>query len=180
MSYRYLAIAVACTACGAVHNQAPDAATDAPADGPVARTYHAMVLVSPTVSFGGAPECSYTVTLRQTDVQLAILPSGQVTSGQAQTLYDEQITGTCGHPPATPTISHYTFASATASGSSMVLTFQEKAGDKPGASLVIGLSLSGGSYQAQPTFHRTDLGGVLTWTVMIPNTMPWRTTSSLV
>lgn len=167
MWYRQLAIAVACTACGAVHNQAPDAATDAP----VARTYHAMVLSSPTVSFGGAPECSYTVTLRQTDVQLAILPSGQVTSGQAQTLYDEQITSTgCSHPPATPTVSHYAFASAAASGSGMTLTFQETAGDKPGASLVIALSLSGGNYQAQLTFHRTDLGGVLTWTVMIPAT----------
>jgi hypothetical protein len=171
MWYRHLAIAVTCTACGAVNNQPPDARADAPADGPAARTYHAMVLESPTVAFGGAPECSYTVTLRETDVQIAILPSGQVTSGQVQTLYDEQITSTgCGHPPASPTTSHYTFASAAASGSGMMLTFQEKAGDKPGASLVIALSLSGGIYQAQPTFRRTDLGGVLAWTVMIPNT----------
>jgi hypothetical protein len=171
MWYRHLAIAVACSACGAVNNQPADAAADAPADGPVARTHHAMVLVSPTVSFGGAPECSYTVTLRQTDVQLAILPSGQVTSGQVQTLYDEQITGTCGHPPASPTISHYTFASAAATTTGgMALTFQEKTGDKPGASLVLGLSLSGGTYQAQLTFRRTDLGGVLAWTVMMPTT----------
>jgi hypothetical protein len=63
------------------------------------------------------------------------------------------------------------FASATASGSRMTLTFQEKAGDKPGASLVIGLTTAGASYQAQLTFHRTDQGGVLAWTVMIPATL---------
>jgi hypothetical protein len=36
------------------------------------------------------------------------------------------------------TISNYTFASATASGSGMTLTFQEKAYEEPGASLAIG------------------------------------------
>jgi hypothetical protein len=172
MWYRPLAIAAACSACGAVNNQPADAAADAPADGPVAKTYHAAVPASMTVAFGGAPECSYTVTLRQTDIQLGILPSGQVTRGQVQTLYDEAITSMgCGHPPATPTISNYTFASATASGSGMALTFQEKAGDKPGASLAIGLTAAGASYQAQLTFHRTDLSGVLAWTVMMPATL---------
>lgn len=63
--------------------------------------------------------------------------------------------------------SNYTFASATASGSGMALTFQEKPGDRPGASLVIALSLSGGTYQAQLTFRRTDLSGPLAWVVMM-------------
>lgn len=167
MWYRYLAIAAACSACGTVSNQPADAADAAP----VARTYHGMVPQTAPVAFGGAPECSYTVTLRQTDIQLGILPSGQATRGQVQTLYDEAITSTCGHPPASPTISNYTFASATPSGSGMTLTFQEKQGDKPGASLVIGLTAAGAAYQAQLTFHRTDQGGVLAWTVMMSATL---------
>jgi hypothetical protein len=171
MSYRHLAIAVACSACGTVHDQPTDAAADAPADGPVALTYHATVPASMTVPFGGTPECSYTVTLRQTDVQLAILPSGKVTGGQVQTLYDEAITSTCGHPPANPTISNYTFATATTTASGMTLTFQEKPGDKPGASLTIGLTAAGANYQAQLTFHRTDLSGTLAWIVVISTTI---------
>jgi hypothetical protein len=172
MSYRHLAIAVACSACGTVHNnQATDAATDAPADGPVALTYHAMVPASTTVSFGGAPECSYMATLRQTDIQIAILPSGKVTGGQVQTLYDEVITSTCGHPPATPTISNYTFATATTTASGMTLMFKEKPGDRPGASLTIGLTTAGANYQATLTFLRTDLTGPLVWMFMIPATL---------
>ena len=169
MSYRHLAIAVACSACGTVHNSQPtDAAGDAPADGPAALTYHAMVPASMTVSVGGAPECSYTVTLRQTDIQLAVLSTGKVTGGQVQTLYDEVITSTCGHPPATPTISNYTFATATTTASGMTLTFREKPGDRPGASLTIGLTAAGANYQAQLTFLRTDLTGPLVWMVTIP------------
>ncbi|HEX3478624.1 MAG TPA: hypothetical protein VHT91_26560 [Kofleriaceae bacterium] len=175
MWYRLLAIAAACSACGTVHNeptnQPTDAAADAPADGPMALTYHAAVPQSSTVPFGGAPECSYTVTLRQTDIQLAILPSGKVTGGQVQTLYDEKITGTCGHPPASPTISNYTFASATTTAGGMTLMFQEKPGDKPGASLTIGLTAAGANYQAQLTFHRTDLSGTLAWTVTLSATL---------
>jgi hypothetical protein len=171
MWYRHLAVAAACSACGAVNNQPAEAAADAPADAPVAQTYHGAVSASTPVAFGGAPECSYTVTLRQTDIQLGILPSGQVTRGQVQTLYDEAITSTCGHPPASPTISNYTFASATASGIGMTLTFPEKPGDKPGASLVIALSAPGATYQAQLTFHRTDQGGVLAWTVTMSATL---------
>ena len=172
MSYKHLAIAVACSACGTVHNNQPaDAAADAPADGPVALTYHAIVPASMTVSFGGAPECSYTATLRQTDIQLAVLPTGKVTGGQVQTLYDEQITSTCGHPPATPSISNYTFATATTTASGMTLTFREKPGDKPGASLTIGLSAAGANYLAQLTFLRTDLTGPLVWMVTIPATL---------
>jgi hypothetical protein len=60
---------------------------------------------------------------------------------------------------------------ATASGSSRTQTFLEKAGDKPTASLAIGLTAAGASYQGQLTFHRTDLGGALAWTVTMPSTL---------
>ena len=173
MRYRHLAVVAACSACGAVNNLPGDAAAgDAPpADAPPARIFHGMVPQTSPVTFGNDP-CIYTATLRQTDVQIGILPSGQVTGGQVQTLYQEAITSAnCPFTPADPTISNYTFASAAAGGSGMTLTFQEKPGDTPGATLVIGLSKVGATYQAQLTFHRTDLTDVLNWTVMMTATL---------
>jgi len=168
------AVAAFGSACGTV-NRTPgmDASIGEPAaDAAVPVTYRGMVTATdPPVMFGGAPECTYTVTLRQIDVQLGILSSGEVTSGQLQVLYDEELVGTCGHPAAAPVISSFTFASAVASGTSKTLTFHEKPGDRPGASLVIVVTPSGAGYQAKLTFHRTDLGPPLDWMVTTTTSM---------
>jgi hypothetical protein len=149
---------------------------DGPAgDGPGAPTTYrgAVSQTMPPVMFGGgpAPACTYTATLKQLDVQLGILPSGKVTSGQVQALYVEGVVTTCMYAPADPSIMNYTFASAAPSANGMTLSFQEKAGDHPGSSLAVALSSSGATYQAQLTFHRTDLGPPLTWTIVTTTTL---------
>jgi len=169
---RLLAFAGLCGACGAVNN----ATTDAPADGsPPARTYKGNVAESSPAMFGvDAPgKCLYSMTLRQLSIELGILPSGQPVSGQVQVLNVEAVlnVGTCPYLPADPSITNFTFASAMADPGGMLLMFQEHTGDKPGASLVAELSGNSAAYQAQLTFHRTDLGPPLDWTVLTAATL---------
>ena len=169
MRSRILAVAAVCSACGAVNNMPPGdaAAGDSPTETP--RTYHGMVAETSPVTFGGgpAPNCTYTMTLRQIDLQLGILASGAVVNGQVQDLNVEAIVGTCMFLPAAPSITNYTLMSAVVGGATTKLTFRERAGDKPGTSLVADLTAVGGKYQAQLTFHRNDLGPPLDWTVAV-------------
>jgi len=171
MSPRIIAVAALCSACGAVNNTPGDAAVDTAVVTP--RTYHGTVPETSPSQFGGGlpPACTYTMTLRQLDVQIGIVVQsgqpGQVVSGQVQDLNVEAIVGTCQFSPAAPSITNYSLMSAVPSSSGTTLTFQEKAGDKPGTSLVAELSLVGTKYQAQLTFHRTDLGPPLDWMVVV-------------
>jgi len=169
MHSRALATAVFCAACGNVNSTAVDA-PPLPPDSPVTpTTYRGMVSqTTPAVNFGGGPPpaCTYTATLKQLDIQLAILPSARVMSGQLQALYVEGVVMTCMYSPADPSIMNFTLASATPGASGMTLSFQEKAGDHPGSSLAVVLSPTGAGYQAQLTFHRTDLGPPLDWTIV--------------
>jgi hypothetical protein len=169
MRSRILAAVALCTACGAVNNTPPG--DGAASDGTVVtpRSYHGTVPETSPAMFGGGPPpaCTYTMTLRQIDVQIGVLPTGQVVSGQVQDLNVEAIVGTCQFRAADPSITNYSLMSAVPSASGTTLTFQEKAGDKPGTSLVAELSAVGTGYQAQLTFHRTDLGPPLDWTVVV-------------
>lgn len=154
------AIAVLCGACG----QVGGGTADAPA-API--SYHGTLAATSPVMFGGGPppKCTYTATLKQLDVTLGILASGQVMTGQVQDLYVEGVVTQCEFTPADPSITNFTFRSATPGTGGMTLAFDEKAGDKPGAALVIALTTAGASYQAQMTFHRTDLGPPFDWIV---------------
>ena len=165
MRLNSLAIAMLCSACGAVSG-GPVAIADAAIDGPVPTTYHGVVNeTSPPVSFGGPPYCSYTMTLRQLDIQLGIKPSGELVSGQVEALYHEQVV-VCADPPANEAIMHYTLTAAVPASGGMMLSFQEKAGDHPGATLSVVLTPAGPGYQAQFSFHRTDLAPPFDWRVV--------------
>jgi hypothetical protein len=177
MMMRISALVVLGSGCGGV--KSPPPATDAAvtdgamldqAPGPTATTYKGSIAQTmPAVTFGGpAPKCTYSMTLKQLEVHLAILPSGQVASGAVQALYSEALVANCTGMPADPAIMNYAFVSATPSPTGMTLKLQEEAGDKPGASLIGELATVSAAYQVRLTFHRTDLLPPLDWMVVAP------------
>lgn len=176
MTYRILALALLSSACGTVAGRpAADASvsdgTGPGSDGSVASavTWVAQLAQSPTVTFGGSGFCTYTITLKQIDVQLGILPSGQVSSGQVQDLNMEAVVPTmppCGGGPIPPNIATYQLATAMPSTGGMTLMFQGGASNMPPAALVIELTKTGSLYSAKLTFHRNDgQAAIFEWTV---------------
>jgi len=156
MISRYFVVVMVAGACGTVN-------------GDDTTTYKGMLDQTPAMTFGGAPYCSYTIALKQLDVELEILPSEQVTAGKVQALNVEAVVPTtppCPYGPAGPTISNYTFASAMSSTSGMTLTFQGAATNTPVASLEVELLSVGSVYQARLGFHRTDVSSPLDWSVL--------------
>jgi hypothetical protein len=129
-------------------------------------------------SAGGTIYCKYTITLKQLDLQLDILPSGQVTSGHVQDLNVEAVVPSM--PPTTPfvcsatnpgmipaNIAMYQLATATTGTGGLTLTFQGGASNAPPATLVAVLTKVGSLYSAKLTFHRNDgLDPVFEWMVM--------------
>jgi hypothetical protein len=185
MLYRLLAVALLAGACGTVTEKPADAgigdgpAPDAP---PVAVTWRNQPGDVPAATFGGTAAggtiyCKYTITLRQLDVQLTILPSGQVTSGRVQDLNVEAVVPsmppttpfvcTATNPvPIAPNIAMYQLATATTGTGGLTLTFQGGASNMPPASLVIELTKVSSLYSAKLTFQRNDdVDAVFKWKV---------------
>jgi hypothetical protein len=185
MRYSLLAVAMLAGACGTVANQTADAAVgDGPAPdmAPGAVTWRNQPSDVPAVTFGGTSAdgtqyCKYTITLKQVDLQLAILPSGLVTSAHVQDLNVEAVVPSM--PPTTPfvcsetnpgsipaNIAMYQLATATAGTGGTTLTFQGGASNAPPASLVVVLTKVGSLYSAKLTFHRNDgIDPIFEWTV---------------
>jgi hypothetical protein len=163
MRPRSLVIAVLCGACGSVADNVP---SDGPVDGaPMPTTYRGRVdETSPPVMFGQPPTtCSWKMTLRDLEIDLGILPSGQVANGQVHALYHEELADLCSDPAAPPSIIDYTFTASVPASGGMTLTFQEEVGDSPGASLSALLTSAGSGYQMQLSFERTDLPARYKW-----------------
>jgi hypothetical protein len=159
MYSRCFAVVMMVGACGTV--------TGDPSDGGTATTYRGTLDQTSPVTFGGDPYCSYTITLKQLDVELGILPSShQVTTGRVQDLNLEASLPPCTLPTIPPGIATYTLASAAPSATGTKLTFQGAADNAPVASLGINLSPSGSTYQATLTFQRTDSEALLNWSVI--------------
>jgi len=161
---RFLVVVMVTGACGEVASNPVDAAaTEIPV------TYKGTLAQTPPKMFGGSPYCTYTITFKQLDVELSILPSSkQVTTGHVQDLNIEAVVPTtpaCPFDPASPTISNFTFASATPSSNGMTLMFQGAATNTPAASLTVGLSSASSGYTAALSFHRTDQSPPLDWSV---------------
>jgi hypothetical protein len=180
MLFRILAVALLAGACGTVSEKpAADASVgDAAGPGsdgsvPSAVMWTGQLAMSPTTMFGGTPFCTYKITLKQIDVQIGILPSGLVTSGQVQDLNMEEIvpstTPACSATsPGTipPNIATYQLATATAGADGMTLTFQGPSTNQPPASLVVDLTKANTLYSAAMTFQRNDgLQAIFEWKV---------------
>lgn len=185
MLYRLLAVALLAGACGTVSQKPTDASVGdgaTPDVPPGAVMWRNQPVDVPAVTFGGTSAdgtqyCKYTITLRQVDLQLAILPSGQVTSGHVQDLNVEAVVPSA--PPTTPfvctatnpppipaNIAMYQLATATAGSGGMTLTFQGGTSNAPPATLVVLLTRVGSLYSAKLTFHRNDgIDPIFEWTV---------------
>jgi hypothetical protein len=185
MPYWLLAVALLAGACGTVTQRPADAGVgDGPAPdvAPGTVTWRNQPADVPAVTFGGTSAmgdmyCKYTITLKQVDLQLTILPSGQVTSGHVQDLNVEAVVASS--PPTTPfvcsetnpgslpaNIAMYQLATATAGTGGMTLTFQGGTSNAPPATLVVLLTKVGSLYSAKLTFHRNDgLDPIFEWTV---------------
>jgi hypothetical protein len=184
MLWKFLAVATLVGACGTVANAPADGGLDAPPGTVMWRNQPGDV---PPVTFGGASPgggmyCNYTITLKQLDVQLSILPSGQVTSGRVQDLNVEAVVPssppttpfvcTATNPmPIVPNIAMYQLATSAATTGGLTLTFQGGASNSPPAALVLVLTKVSSLYSAKLTFHRNDgLDPVFEW--MITTTVP--------
>jgi hypothetical protein len=180
MLFRVTVIAMFAGACGNVTG-APGsdaASSDGAAQSRPTTTYAVQVDMIPPVMFGGAPQCTYTITLKQLDVELAISASGDVVSGQIQDLNVEDVLDV---PPCTPQTGHidpnivaYTFTSAQPSATGTMLSFQGAAANKPNATLVAILSSTGSAYSAALMFHRIDGIPAVNWTVSTTVTLSAR------
>ena len=158
MRLRYLALA-SLAACGKVSSaDAPDAAA-------MTIAYQGTLGQTTPKPFGGAPFCNYTITLKQLEIDLAILPPGQATSGRIQALNVEATDAACTHDIIPATIANYTLSSSSVGAGTTTLTFAGAAGNAPMASLVVSLTPSGSAYNAVLTFHRTDIAPPLDWMV---------------
>lgn len=178
MLWKFLAAAILLGACGSVASTPGDAGGGDAAPGAV--TWRNQPGDVAPVTFGGKGAgdllfCQYTITLRQLDVRLTILPSGQVTSGHVQDLNVEAVIPSttpvicdATNPGAIPAnIAMYELATAGATAGGLTLTFQGGASNAPSATLVILLTKVGSLYSAKLTFQRSDAVAdpVLTWTV---------------
>lgn len=170
---RLLVTALAVTACGNVAPTGSDA-SGGPTDGSspsdaaaMAISYRAILDQTTPVTYGGGPKnfCVYTITLKQLQLDLAILPSQHVSSGRLQDL-NVEASPACPNPLIPPNIATYTLSSSTPVTGGQTLMFQGTATNGPNASLVATLRPAGSGYTAALTFHRTDTPeDVLAWTV---------------
>jgi hypothetical protein len=175
MSARILAIALLASACGEVAGRPTVDAATSPSDGAavpdaaMALAYKGAMAESPVAAYGGPPStfCNYTMTLRQLEIELGILATGQVISGRFQDLAIEGKDAACTLGVIPPKIASYTLQSAVPSGAITKLTFLGAATNEPRTSLVGNLTRSGAGYSAALTVQRTDQIPVLTWTINV-------------
>lgn len=154
-----------------------DAGPDArPPTPPGSTVYRGIMTSIPAVTFGGqgATEwCTYTIELRQVELELTVSTTGQITGGTSQALAVETRLATPTPPGCTagpgipPNIHKFTFRSATPSGNNTMIVMDGAIANEPRTGLTVTLSPSAGAFSAASRWMRT--GGVndpvLTWTV---------------
>lgn len=162
---------VCAAACGEVDRSGPVDAPGTP-DADVPRTYRGTTDQVPPVTFGGMPYCMYTITLKQLEIELGLLSSGQPTTGRVQNLNVEAvIPSTVPNCPPTlevipPNIAVYNFESAMPGTGGTTITFKGAAGNQPPADLTVELSSVGSAFQARLGFHRNNQPPPLDWSVI--------------
>ena len=164
-----LALALCAAACGEVDKLPADAAVDA---SPTPRAYKGTLDMVPAVTFGGLPFCTYTITLKQLEVEIGILPTGQIATGQVQDLNVEAVVpSTTPNCPADlevipPNIATYTMQSVMPSANGETLTFKGGPSNMPPVDLTVELTTVGSAYQARLGFHRNNVVPPLDWSVI--------------
>jgi hypothetical protein len=163
MRPRFCLLAVV-AACGSVSEPTPDAGPDAPP----ATVYRGTLADTPPVMFGGDPYCTYNMVLRQIEISAEVAANGQIVGGAAQNLNVESVVPTtppCPYTPAEPSITRYTFGSASAAAGITTVMLEPDPANAPIGTLVIELLRTAAGYDAAFDYHRTDQPPPLDWRV---------------
>lgn len=140
--------------------EATDAGEAPPTANDQAMPFRGILSATPATRFGGvAPHCTYNVTLRNIEMELAITPSGSVIGGTARNSMVESLVGTCASPALGSVPQTFTLATVNATE----LTFRGTGG--PRTSLLVKLTKVGASWEAASTWERTDRTDDLKWVV---------------
>jgi hypothetical protein len=150
-------------ACGPVRDPGRPDAPDTP--GAMATVYRGMLNDIAPVTFGGGKFCTYSITLRQIDVQVTMQPSGQVIGAEARNLNVETAVPPCVLHPLDPSIAAYTLASATTTPEELVIALRPAPTNRPMGTLQLRLVKTGDAYLAHFEYHRTDQAPPLDWSV---------------
>lgn len=178
MTPRCLVIVMCVAGCGSV--SAPDPGPDAGGGSgsgsgsgnpplPGAVTYTGHVDMTPEVTFGGGappPVCTYTMSLHDLRIELAIRPSGEVVSGRVQNVNVEGLVAPCMYSPNGPVLAGYRLQLAVPSSAGVALSFTGDPTNQTEVDLAGVLSGLGTSYTVVLRFHRTDLDPPLDWQVV--------------
>lgn len=148
--------------CGEIPPASPDAGPDAP---PGSTVYRGILAATGTFPFGGSPYCSYTMTLRDLEAELALSTTGAIVGGTAQAISVEATVPPCPNPPIPPRLLKFTFGSSTALGGAFMVVMNGAATNDPKASLTMTVIPAAGALSAASRWTRTDQPAPLDWSV---------------
>lgn len=130
-----------------------------------ATTYKGKLDATKAVKFGGDPFCEYTMTLKDIEIEVAALESGEVIGAAVKDLAVEATVPPCPHPPMDPSMQRFALTTVTKTASGATLAFEGAKTNQPVTSLVIDLTQVGVTYEASAGWKRTDQTPPLDWEV---------------
>ncbi len=137
-----------------------------PADaGAGATTYKGTLAETKTVTFGGEPFCEYTMTLKDVEIEIAALDSGDVIGAAVKDTAVETSVPPCPHPPMATSMQRFALTTVTKTASGATLAFEGASTNRPETSLVIDLTRVGVTYEASVGWKRSDQTPPLVWEV---------------
>ena len=135
-----------------------------------ATTYKGKLDSTNAVKFGGKSGdtvyCEYTLTLKDIEVEIAALESGDVIGATVKDLVVEAVVPPCPHPPMEQSTQRFALTTVTKTESGTTLAFEGATSNQPKTSLVIDLTPSGAvAFEAAARWKRIDLGPPFDWEV---------------
>ena len=133
-----------------------------------ATTYKGTLDTTKAVPFGGTPYCAYTITLKDIEIEIAALESGDVIGAAVKNLAVEgtpQTDPPCPHQPMAPSMQRFALTTVTKTASGATLAFEGASTNRPETSLVIDLTRVGVTYEASAGWKRSDQTPPLVWEV---------------
>ena len=135
-------------------------------DGGTATTFVGTLDATPPVPFGGAPYCKYTVTMKNIDIEVSIVPGGQVIGATVKNTRVEATVPPCTFPPSNPSDQSFAFTTLTQLPNGDELAFSgARPRTTPATTLTLDITPAGTTYKATAHWHRTDQDTILDWTV---------------
>lgn len=130
-----------------------------------ATTYKGKLDTTKEAKFGGSPFCEYTMTLKDIEIEIAALESGEVIGAAVKDLAVEAALPPCPHPPMEQSMQRFALTTVTKTASGATLAFEGAKTNQPATSLVIDLAQVGVTYEASAGWKRTDQTPPLDWEV---------------